>query len=61
MFIVGLAFLRGLILRVLPEVTELARALDLLRQFHLQLALERRHLVFESLENLRLHRSNLRL
>ena len=36
-----LALLRGLILRVLAQIAELARALDLLRQLELQLVIER--------------------
>ncbi len=52
----ALAFLRRVVLGVLAEIAELARALDLLRQLRLQLALELMNLVFELLENPRFHR-----
>src|SRR5262245_50429683 len=57
---VGLAFLRGLIFGVLAQVAQLAGALDLLGELHVQLALERVDLVFESLDEFFFHRLKLR-
>ena len=51
----ALALLRGVILRVLAQVAELARALDFLRQLGLELAVQPLDLVLELLEELRLH------
>ena len=50
-----LTLLRGLVLGVLAQVAQLARALDLLRQLDLQLALERGDFVVEFLENAIFH------
>ena len=50
-----LALFRRLVLGVLTQIAQLARALDLLRELYLQLALERRDLVVESLEDPVLH------
>src|SRR5205085_9000063 len=47
--------LRGLVLGVLAQVAELARALDLLRELDLQLALQRGDLIIEALEDPILH------
>ena len=47
----ALALLGRLVLGVLTEIAELPRALDLLRQLRLQLAVELLNLVFELLEN----------
>ena len=51
-----LALLGRLVLGVLTQIAELARALDLFRQLRLQLAVELLDFVFEFLENPRLHR-----
>ena len=51
----ALSILRGLILGVLAQVAQLARALDFLRQFAVQLALEIGDFVFEFLEDFGLH------
>ena len=51
-----LALLGGLVLGVLAQVAQLARALNLLRQLDLQLALERRDFLVETLENSLFHR-----
>ena len=50
-----LPLLGGLVLGVLAQVAQLARALDLLRQLELQLALERGDLVVETLQNAIFH------
>ncbi len=50
-----LAFLRGVVLGVLAQVSELARALNFLREFGLELAVQSLDLVLELLEELRLH------
>ena len=51
-----LPLLRGLILGVLAQIAELARALDLLRQLELQLAIERLDFVLELLDQPIFHR-----
>ena len=51
-----LALLGGLVLGVLAQVAQLARALNLLREIDLQLALEHGDFVVESLENPLFHR-----
>ena len=53
-----LALLGGLVFGVLAQVAQLARALDLLGELDLQLALEDRDLVVETLENPLFHRPN---
>src|SRR5712691_7488999 len=50
-----LPLFRRLVLRVLTQVSVLARALDFLRQLDLQFALERGDFIVESLENPVLH------
>ena len=55
---VGLPLLRRLVLGVLAQVAQLARALNLFRELHVQLALESVQFVFKSLEKLLLHHSN---
>ncbi len=57
---VGLPLLRRLVLGVLAQVAELARTLDLLGELHVQLALERVDLVFESLDESFFHRAQSR-
>ena len=54
----ALPLFRGVILGVLPQVAQLARALDLLRQLGLQLLLELMDLFFELLQETRLHRGD---
>ena len=56
---VGLAFFRRLVLGVLAQVAELARALNLFGELLVQLALEGVQLVFKSLEKSFFHRSNI--
>ena len=51
-----LPLLRGLVLGVLAQVAQLARALDLLGQLELQLAVERVDLVLELLDQSLFHR-----
>lgn len=58
---VCLPFFRRLILGVLTQVSELARALDFFRQLRLQFSLESRHFVFEPLEQSLFHRPKRRI
>src|SRR5687768_7165711 len=53
-----LPVLGSLVLRVLAQIAKLARPLDLLRQIHLQLALEGGDLVVETLDDSFFHRLN---
>ena len=53
---IALPLLGRVVLGVLAQVAQLARALDLLGQFDLQLALERLDLVFEPFDQVCLHR-----
>jgi hypothetical protein len=51
-----LALFGRFVLRVLTQITELSRALDLLGQFELELSLECRNFVAEFLQNAIFHR-----
>jgi hypothetical protein len=52
----ALAMLAGLVLGVLAQVAQFTGALNFLRQIELQLALEHRDFITESLENPVFHR-----
>ena len=55
LFMLVLPFLGCLVLGVLPQIAQLTRALDFLRQLRFQLPIERLDLIFEFLEETILH------